>query len=404
MSRNFQKLLLAYETAYDLNLKKKYSIPKIYDANGDITQRWYVYFSFRNPITGYLERQPTIDTGLNQFKNLKDRRAAAKVLRDAVEAILKNGYDPYFDENIGVDEVSKYNIPEAVNFVLEIKEKTRVGQSFTDFKSRIKRFEKWLLENGFQNRYITTVNKKTVINYLNTVLLSSSGANRNNTRSAISQFYKTLLDNDVVPENFISKIDVIKIKPERNKTYTLKQEGDLFQFMEENDLMMLLYIQIISYNHLRPIEVVRLRIKDVDPVEKRLYVQAKNKLVKIKIIPDKLLQKLPDLTNFDPESFLFTPEGFGFPWATKETDKRGYFSKRFGKIKKKFNLGSDYGMYSFRHTFITKLYRELVKDSTPFEAKSKLMLITGHTTMNALEKYLRDIDAELPDDYSEFIK
>jgi hypothetical protein len=32
------------------------------------------------------------------------------------------------------------------------------------------------------------------------------------------------------------------------------------------------------------------------------------------------------------------------------------------------------------------------------------MPITGHSTMIALEKYLRDIDAELPEDYSEFLK
>ena len=43
-------------------------------------------------------------------------------------------------------------------------------------------------------------------------------------------------------------------------------------------------------------------------------------------------------------------------------------------------------------------------ESSPFEAKSKLMLITGHTSMSALEKYLRDIDAELPPDFSEMLK
>ncbi|SMP22015.1 hypothetical protein SAMN06265346_107110 [Flavobacterium hercynium] len=32
------------------------------------------------------------------------------------------------------------------------------------------------------------------------------------------------------------------------------------------------------------------------------------------------------------------------------------------------------------------------------------MLITGHSTMSALEKYLRDIDAVLPDDYSKYLK
>jgi hypothetical protein len=32
------------------------------------------------------------------------------------------------------------------------------------------------------------------------------------------------------------------------------------------------------------------------------------------------------------------------------------------------------------------------------------MLVTGHSTMTALEKYLRDIDAELPEDYSNLLR
>jgi integrase len=92
-------------------------------------------------------------------------------------------------------------------------------------------------------------------------------------------------------------------------------------------------------------------------------------------------------------------------WDTKLENKRGYFTSRFGKtVKKKFGLDLDHTLYSFRHTFIIKLYRELVKQVTPFEAKSKLMLITGHSSMSALEKYLRDMDAEFPDDYSEMLR
>ena len=33
-----------------------------------------------------------------------------------------------------------------------------------------------------------------------------------------------------------------------------------------------------------------------------------------------------------------------------------------------------------------------------------LMQITGHTSMTALESYLRDIDVELPNDYSDLLK
>jgi len=102
---------------------------------------------------------------------------------------------------------------------------------------------------------------------------------------------------------------------------------------------------------------------------------------------------------------LFTPDKIGGEWNTNETNKRNYFSKRFKKVvKDHFDLGEDYGLYSFRHTYITKLYRKMVEKSTPFAAKSKLMLITGHTSMVALQKYLRDIDAELPEDYSEMLE
>ena len=67
-------------------------------------------------------------------------------------------------------------------------------------------------------------------------------------------------------------------------------------------------------------------------------------------------------------------------------------------------MDKNYGLYSFRHTSITNLYKEFSKKLTPNETKSRLMQITGHQTMEALEKYLRDIDAELPEDYSDMLK
>ena len=103
--------------------------------------------------------------------------------------------------------------------------------------------------------------------------------------------------------------------------------------------------------------------------------------------------------------FLFTPEKLGGKWDATEESKRDYFTKRFKKIvKDHFDLGTDYGLYSFRHTSITKLYRNYREEHSPNEAKGHLMQITGHSSMSALEKYLRDIDAELPEDYSEMLK
>ncbi|CAM3969112.1 site-specific integrase [Flavobacterium cucumis] len=396
-------LKIEYANEYVLGYNKQYSEPKIYDANGNINGRWYVYYSFRNPETGKLERQAPIYAGVNQFKDLKERREAVKILRESVSIILKNGYNP-FNQESNIDEVKKYSISESVDFVLNLKKNSFKESSYKDFESRINQFKKWLLENGFNGRYIDSVNKTTVIKYLNYVQLKSSASNRNNTRSNLSLFFKCLEDNQIIPLNFISKISVLKSNPERHKTYSIAQEKDIFSYLEINNPDLLLFIKFVSYNFLRPLEVCRLRVKDIDVIEKRLRIQAKNKLVKIKIIPGKLIKELPDLTGFNPENYFFSRYGLGKEWDAAETNRRDYYSKEFNKVKKKFNLGIDYGLYSFRHTFITKLYNELVKESTPFEAKSKLMLITGHTTMSALEKYLRDIDAVLPDDYSDMIR
>ena len=404
MSKIIAFLTNAHASAHVLKLKKKYSTPNIYDANGDLSKRWYVYYSFRNPETDKLERQTHIYAGVNKFKNLRERKNAIKILAQAVENILENGYNPYEDEEIvATENDKKYNIEEAIAFSLELKQNTLKENSFRDFRVRIKAFEKWLLTNGFENRYITSVDKKTTITFLNNVLSTTSAKNRNNTRAILSMFFQSLEDNDIIPDNFVKKINVLKSNPERNKTYSSKQEVDIFNYLKSNDELLLLFIQFISYNHLRPVEVVRLQIKDVNVKDRRIYVRAKNKAVKVKIIPEILLSTLPDLEKFHPESYLFTPNGIGHEWATNETDKRDYFSKRFKKVKDSLGLGKDYGLYSFRHTFITKLYHEFVKNSTPFEAKSKLMLITGHETMLALDKYLRDIDAVLPEDYSQHI-
>lgn len=117
-----------------------------------------------------------------------------------------------------------------------------------------------------------------------------------------------------------------------------------------------------------------------------------------------LLAELPDLSPLNKEHFLFTPTKIGGEWLASETNRRDSFSKRFKDVvKTPFGLDKNYGLYSFRHTYITRLYRELVKGSSPHAAKSELMLITGHSSMKALEKYLRDIDAQLPEDYSHLL-
>ncbi|MFC0604263.1 tyrosine-type recombinase/integrase [Winogradskyella pulchriflava] len=437
------EFLNEHDLEHDLEHKRKFTEPKIYDANGDLKERWYVYFSFRNPETGKLQRMKNIYGGANRYKTKSERYSILNLYRKRLLKFLNEGYNPFEENtefhqkrtneskvvpqnkqqnlnadiaNTNIDQQNKtenkpqqeesYSMPIHKAFDKAILLKTNVVSKTTlnDYKTRISQFQKWLSEKHKNITKVNQINKKIVVEFLNGVQLSSSARNRNNYRVVLSSIFQLMEDNELMEKNFIKQIKSIRTKPNRHKTYSLKEQKAIFEFLETNDRLLLLYIKFISYNLLRPIEVCRLKIKDINIEQKTLHFQAKNKILKTKIIPDILFKELPDLTKLNGEFLLFTPNGIGGEWNTALINRRDYFSKRFKSvIKDRFGFNENYSLYSFRHTFITKLYRALKKDSSPYEAKSKLMQITGHTTMTALEKYLRDIDAELPEDYSDLL-
>lgn len=437
-------------------MKLDYSEPKIFTGGVDISnwskltsvqkkdalsKSWFVYYSFRHPETGKLKKQPFIKAGANNFKTKRERYSFLRTMREALSKLLELGFNPYEDNSdleaklfsdqehttetppkpepklrptsapqpepspVPVEpEEDIMSIDEAFKFGLSMKEHMMNKNSYVQYKSRIGLFEKWLREEKIFDKPITSITKKTVNQYLNTIVKKTSARNRNNSRTDIASLFQLLEENEIVKSNFVQSIAKLKTVPKRNKTYTPTQEQDINTYLEKHDPTLHLFIKFISFNFLRPIEVCRLRIRDFDLKDKKLYVKAKNQPVKIKIIPDILLQDIPDLSKLPGDALLFGRFGIGEAWNATETNRRNEFSKRFKEVKDHFGLGEEFGLYSFRHTFITKLYRKLREKNSPNETKSKLMLITGHSTMDALEKYLRDIDAELPEDYSHLFK
>ncbi|WP_248723256.1 site-specific integrase [Seonamhaeicola sp. ML3] len=423
-----------YESAYDLSQKKNFSNPKIYVADGDLTKRWYVYFSFRNPDSGKMKRMTPFYGVANKYKTKGERMEVLSVYRKTLLKLLKQGYNPFNDNTElfnklkgkkeapktqpqetaslpepeqpeTVSETTKLSLKEAFDFGLKLKKNVVNARTLKDYEGKINAFLKWLYTKHPDIKTIDGINKNIALEYLNDILCQTSARNRNNYRADISSIMQVLEDNEIIESNFIKKIPVLKSKPERHKTYSQEMQDDIFKHLENEDPDLLLYIKFILYGLLRPIEINRVKIKDINLTDKIIQYKAKNSNLKTRIIPQILLDELPDLSKMNGDDFLFTPSKIGGAWKTGENNKRDYFTKRFRKmVKEPLGIGEDYGLYSFRHTSITKLYRELVKESSPFKAKSELMQITGHTSMTALEKYLRNLDAELPADYSEMLK
>ncbi|TDD93769.1 hypothetical protein [Flavobacterium cellulosilyticum] len=74
---------------HDLLLKENYSIPKIYNAKGDLNKRWYVYFSYLNPETGKRQRVKNIYGIANTYKTKEDRLSVLTLYRKKLDQSQK---------------------------------------------------------------------------------------------------------------------------------------------------------------------------------------------------------------------------------------------------------------------------------------------------------------------------
>ena len=404
MSNLLRYLQCEHDFEHALKEKKKYSEPKIYDADGDLSKRWYVYFSYRKTADGPLERFSN-NIYAPQHLEKRERIQWLKTMQRNLSLLLKDGINPYNPENkfeFDTEENSNKSINEAFEFALNIKKSTLAETSYKGLEGRIQRFEKWLEENEFKNRLITSVNKKVVTSYLNEVLIATSPKNRNNTRTDISSIFTVLADNEIIPDNFIHKIPVLKSTPEKNKSFTREEEAKIFEYLDQNNKLLSLYVKFISYNFLRPVEVNRIKIGDIDLNDNILKIKTKTGF-KVKRIPQLLISEIPELSIYKSDAYLFGRKDFGQYWEATENSRRNDYSDYFLEVKRKFGFDKNYGLYSFRHTFITKLYNTFIKEMTPDEAESNIMSITGHSSKTALRKYLREINAYIPDDYSKYL-
>ena len=112
MSKLLVLLLAVHDTVHDLPMKNNYSEPKIFtgkvdvskwnklskqEQNEAISKEWYVYFSFRNPQTGKLERQTNVKLEANRIKTAKERSEYLKTVQQNLSILLKKGYNSFHD-------------------------------------------------------------------------------------------------------------------------------------------------------------------------------------------------------------------------------------------------------------------------------------------------------------------
>ena len=362
--------------------------------------RWYIYYSFRHPITNKFERQPILHGSLNRdYPNFDDRLAEIKFMQETLSNELKNGYNPF--EQI---DKPQYTLISALEFGLEQK-KNEIGvRALDSYKIAVKRLKEWLEKNGYELLPVQKVDKKIINLFLNHIAKTKTNRSRNNYLNSLSSVFTKLVELDYIPVNFLKDIKKLPAEPKRDPTYSEKQVNDILNYLRENDKVMLMFIYFVSYLFWRPKENCRIKVKDVNLEDRRITVpETKTKGLKTKLIPDIIYNDLAEyIKGSDPEDLLFTPNGTG-KWDRELDGRRSVFTTRYRELKKVMGIEGKYTIYSFRHSFITKLYKNLIKDHPKEIALQLCAQITGHTSKAMLD-YIHYADMDLPEDYSHLLK
>lgn len=398
------------------NLYSKAKLQKTFiDGKPAITagKEWYVYYYFRNPTTGKMQKFKPAKLNINKHKTVKERTEAGEAWVKAWDHLLDNGFNPF--TKVGIVEkvepnflVKNFTIVAALEYAYENKIGEWEPATISDYKTRKNLFIQWLTSNNLQLLDVNDFQDIHFISFMNW-LVSPEGRNvgktsQDNYKRCLSSLFGKLVKDKIISKNPVD-FETSKNKPEKNKPFTGYEVLAIRDYLLENDLQLYYFILFVIYAFLRPVEIIRLVCGSFNMKEKYLNVKTKtdpNKVKKI-IAPINNYLKLIDVTTLPKKAHLFTNTGDFIIWDASEKSKVDHFGNRFKKVKLALGFGEDYGIYSFRHTAAIDVYNSLLKNGKSHrDAVQSLMNYIGHKNEKTTEIYLREVQEMLPKDYGEF--
>lgn len=285
--------------------------PKVLKAD------WFVFYTYRNPITGKNKRFK-VKGGINQFKTLKQKEAAARETQIEVDGGLRDGTINPFRE---LQPVESYSFIKALDQAWEAKQRSAVWQHDTpsSYKSAIKAFKDQVTKLGYHSFPIRDVTRSMVKQCLQKAQDESGFGNRryNFIKTVISDLFVWMMEEDIIINNVAYKLRSKDKEPQRTfETFTKKEQKAIRDYLIEAHPALLVYAMFIYYSGVRGAELLRIKVSDLRldkgllhlPYERgRTY--SKTRKERFAIIPPPLIDLIEEtrhLENAEPDDYVFS--------------------------------------------------------------------------------------------------
>ncbi len=399
--------------------KRQYSQPKLYipKINGKptIEKQWYVWFLWRNPETDKLDMKFKYKKGINRYKSVQERKEIGKALVEGYKEALERGWNPITKTaaKSRSSRGSAQTVEKALKYALQIKSTTKKEPTMIGYEFHLNRFLEWAKKHGYLGLDVQKFSIDHFYEFLDWIRFeyvkddgeALSGTSINNYKRSLSSLFTTLKNERLIPFNFIKDIPAVDEDPINNKAFTVEQIREIKTYLEKEDPYLIHFISFILYPLLRPREICRLKVKDINFEKGFLSVETKTDALSYRRIIEKMKPTVKALAveKYPKNCHLFTNSNEPKVWEEiKLKGKVDHFGNRFKAVKNALGYGREYGLYSFRHTAIMDLFHSLQKKGMgEQEILFELMPITQHKSIAGIKNYLRKHQQSVPPDHSD---
>jgi integrase len=351
---------------------------------------WIIEYYAEKPLSKKLERKNMKLTRVtSRYKSVKDARLHANRMVMALNIRLSTGWNPFFTS----EDARLYATVDTVcNAFISEKSKELRKASICCYKSFTVMFANWLKKNT-NTEYLSMVNKTIVSQYLDYVYNERNVSVRayNNYLKLGRCFFNWAKEKCYVKEN---PFDLIKLKPKQQKKRTIIPHeyreiiaNYLLSHPEEKNY--LLALKLIYGAMLRPAEIVKIKIENIDLTNGVIIVPAevsKNKKQRIIPMTDAIRMDFEQLNLFNfPKSYYVLGRGFV---PNSQMLLTAYMRCRWDKIRKKLNLPKEMQQYSLRDTGIFEMLKSGIDQLT-------VMQHADHHSLEMTTIYANHVDPNL---------
>lgn len=346
-------------------------LPKLYDANGSTSKKWFVYYSVRNPKTDKMERF-RIFSGLGKESTKVERYATAENLIAGYTEKLRAGWTPFDSRQSGViyeDELEFEVVAQiyrkkradnttfhyyASTYISKVKNKLE-PESLRNYKSVMRVFLTWTKKEGITENDISFYTQPIVAKFFQFLIdeLERSKRTVKRYRNVLNGVFELAREEKKIMVNPL--YDLPGTARVNDHTPRPIKEEDVKVFFREikKDSQLYLAALIQMYCFIRPGNEMRnLKISDIDWARRTIRVDRgfskvhKERKVTIPEFLADMMRNEFQLHHCKQDYFIFSSDGKPGPIRLGKNTLR----KKFNKVRERLGMPDSYKFYSWKHT------------------------------------------------------